>query len=342
MIKLSSTVKNQAVKTTSKSIGEVKPVVVTPQSRLANIERLRIISAFGVASFHVHDWFPRSLGVAGFIILLLSFCAFVVNKPEPTSVATVAKRKAQRLLKPWLFWSIIYGGLALAKMVHDNVSFSEVFVPTMLLTGTRIHLWFLPFAFVAAIFLALIHQRITGVRDSYTITTAILIGALCVFGCSIIQARIHLPTPLTQWTLGLPAIPLGFAIGRIKVLQRNDRKKYFVLIILSTMAACAASMVLTRCSYGTWFDFSTKFSMRYFVSLLIFCCALHWRGRLDPVSASLASLSYGIYLIHPLVTVPFYRLGIALQRPFLLLFLILSVSSLIIFILKKTPLRQFV
>jgi len=153
---VSSFVENQAVKTLS--MDEVKPAVVSLQSRIANIERLRIISAFGVASFHVHDWFPRSLGVAGFIILLLSYCAFVVNKPEPYGIARVAKRKAQRLLKPWLFWSIVYAGL-------------------------------------------------------------------------------------------------GFAIGRIKILQRNDRKKYFVLVILLTMAACAASMVLARFSYGTWFDF---------------------------------------------------------------------------------------
>ena len=338
---MSSIIEDRAVKTLS--IEKVKPAVVSSQSRIANIERLRIISAFGVASFHVHDWFPRSLGVAGFIILLLSFCAFVVNKPEPYGIAMVAKRKAQRLLKPWLFWSIIYGGLGLAKMIQQNVSFSEVFSPTMLLTGTRIHLWFLPFAFVAAIFLALIHRRITGIRDSFTITTAISIGALCIFGCSIIQSRLLLPTPLAQWTLGLPAIPLGFAIGRIKILQRiEDRTKYFMLVILSTMAACVASMVLARFSYGTWFDFGTKFSVRYFVSLLMFCCALHWRGRLDPISADLASLSYGIYLIHPLVTVPFYQFGIATQHPFLLLFLVLSVSSLITYILRKTPLKQFV
>lgn len=342
-MKLDSFVENQAVKTLFQSTAKVKPAVVSRQSRIANIERLRIISAFGVASFHTHDWFPRSLGVAGFIILLLSFCAFVVNKPEPYGIAKVAKRKAQRLLMPWLFWSIVYGGLGLVKMVHENLSFSDVFSPTMLLTGTRIHLWFLPFAFVAAIFLVAIHRRIAGIPDSFTITAATSIGALCIFGCAIVQSRIQPPTPLAQWILGLPAIPLGFAIGRAKILQRiEDRKRYFVLIILSTMAACVACMVLARFSYGTWFDYGSIFAIRYFASLVIFCSALHWRGKLDPISARLASLSYGIYLIHPLVVVPFYQIGIAVQYPFLLLFLVLSISSLITFILKKTPLKQFV
>jgi len=340
---LSSIVENQTVKTLFQSIAGTKSAVVSRQPRIANIERLRILSAFGVASFHTHEWFPRSIGVAGFIILLLSYCAFVVNKPEPYGIAKVARRKAERLIKPWLFWSVIYGMLGLAKMVHENLSFSEVFSPTMLLTGTRIHLWFLPFAFVAALFLAWIHRKIVGIRDSYTIITAISIGALCVFGCSIIQSHLRPPTPLTQWILGLPAIPLGFAIGRIKILQKTeDRKKYFMFVILSALAACAGCIVFDRLSHGIWLNYSSKFAVRYFVSLIIFCAALHWRGKLDPISASLASLSYGIYLVHPLVLVPFYQFSIAIQHPLLLLFLVLSISSLIIFILKKTPLKQFV
>ena len=284
-------VENQTVKTLYQSIVGVRSGVGSRQPRIANIERLRIVSAFCVASFHTHDWFPRSIGVVGFIILLLSFCAFVVDKPEPYGIAKVARRKSRRLLKPWLFWSIVYGGLGLAKMVYENVSFSDVFSPTMLLTGTRIHLWFLPFAFVAALVLTLIHRRIVDIPDSFTITTAISIGALCIFGCSIIQSRLQPPTPLAQWTLGLPVVPIGFAIGRIKILQRTeDRKKYFIFIILSILTACVGCMVFDRLSHGTWFNYGSKFAIRYFVSLIIFCSALHWRGRLDPVSANLASL----------------------------------------------------
>lgn len=340
---MSSIVENQTVKTLFQPVDEVKPVVVSRQSRIANIERLRFLSAFAVASFHVHDWFPRSIGVVGFIILLLSFCAFVVNKPEPYGIEKVVRRKARRLLKPWLFWSVVYGGLGLLKVIYKGVPFSEIFSPITLLTGPYMHLWFLPFAFFAALFLAAIHQKIMDFPDSFTIKTAISIGALCVFGSSIVQSRLHLPTPLAQWTLGLPAIPLGFAIGRIKIIQRiEERKRYFMLIILSTMAACLACMVFARISQGTWFDYSTKFAIRYFASFVIFCSALHWRGRLDPISTNLASLSYGIYLVHPLVVVPFYQFGIAVQHPLLLLFLVLSVSSLITFILRKTPLKQFV
>ena len=61
-------VENQTVKTLCQSIVGVKPAVVSRQPRTANIERLRFVSAFGVASFHTQDWFSRSIVVAGFIV----------------------------------------------------------------------------------------------------------------------------------------------------------------------------------------------------------------------------------------------------------------------------------
>ena len=55
--------------------------------------------------------------------------------------------------------------------------FSDVFPVTIFLSGTRLHLWFLPFAFVAALFLYLIHRATIDRSCSFNIVTAILIGA---------------------------------------------------------------------------------------------------------------------------------------------------------------------
>jgi peptidoglycan/LPS O-acetylase OafA/YrhL len=343
MYKVNSIVGNKRMKTLFCSMFEIKPAVTSQKSRIANIERLRVLSAFAVASFHTHDWFPRSLGVVGFVILLLTFCVFVANKPEPYDLTNVLKRKAYRLLKPWLFWSLIYGALGLVKMVYLNVPFSDVFSPIMLLIGTRIHLWFLPFAFVAALFLALIHRRIGNVPVSFNIVTATSIGALCVLGCSVIYSRLQPPTPLAQWNLGLPAIPLGFAIGRITLLQKvEDRRNLYVFVILSTAAACTAYIVLAWLYYDAWLDYGIIFAVRYCISVTVVCSALHWRGNYDPISRKLASLSYGIYLVHPLVLVFLYHLGISAQNPLVLLFVVLCISASITLILKKTPMRQFV
>jgi peptidoglycan/LPS O-acetylase OafA/YrhL len=301
------------------------------------------LSAFGVASFHTHDWFPRSFGVVGFIVLLLSFCVFVVNRPEPYGFADLAKRKAARLLKPWLFWSLVYGGVGLVKMIYMDVPFSEVFSATMLLTGTRIHLWFLPFGFVAALLLVLVHQRTTKTPEIFNIVGAALVGLLCMFGCAIVQSGIQLPVPLLQWTLGLPTIPLGFAIGRTAVLSEpKDKRNLYLFTALATAAAFVAYTALIGIQRRTWFDHGSKFIIRHYISTVLVCAALHWRGLLGPISRTLGSLSYGIYLVHPLVLIFIYQFRILVDHPLALLSLVLVASAAITLVLERTPLRQFV
>lgn len=335
---------NKTTKTLLNSVFRVKPAVTSQKSLIANIERLRILSASAVVCFHTHtnSAFARSLGTVGFLILLLCLCVFVVNRQEPYGLADLLRRKAHRLLGPWLFWSLIYGGLGVARVIYKDVPFSDAFPATMLLTGTRIHLWFLPFAFVAALLLVLIHRKITDVPDRVTIIAASSIGALCLLGCSIVQSRIiqswvQPPVPLPQWILGLPAIPIGFAIGRIILMQRaEERRNLYIFVILSTLAAYVVVVALTQLNHAG------IYVIRYCVSAAIVCAALHWRGNLDSISRKLGSLSYGIYLVHPLILVFLDYFEIAVQRPLVLLFLAVSISGLITFILKKTPMKRFV
>ena len=57
--------------------------------------------------------------------------------------------RATRLLVPFAVWSGIFGLLKLAEVLLTGVSLGSEFKPSMLLTGPAIHLWFLPFAYVA-------------------------------------------------------------------------------------------------------------------------------------------------------------------------------------------------
>ena len=108
--------------------------------------------------------------------------------------------------------------------------------------------------------------------------------------------------------------------------------------VLSTTATC---IVVLLCD-GPWSDYAGKFALRYCASVTAVCFAVHWQGRLDPISRKLASLSYGIYLVHPLVMVVLKELRIAVQYPFVSLLLVVSISALITDIFKRTPLKQLV
>lgn len=330
-------------KTLNDSVLGSRPAVVSRDYRIANIDRLRILSAVAVALFHMcNDWpIARHLGTVGILVFLISLSVFVVNRPEPLDLAYVVRRKARRLLKPWLFWSVVYGAVVLVKVFHKNVPPSDAFHWTMLLTGTRIHLWFLPFAFVAAVLLVVIHRSLARVPSMFTILGAIIIGVLCVLVCSLIQSDIQPPRPLRQWILGAPAIFFGLAIGRITLLQRSeDRRNMYLLLILSMAALCA--VIVVGCN-GLWADYPEKFAIRYLVSVAAVCFALHFPGSPDPVSRKLASLSYGIYLVHPLVMVTLDQLGIATQYPLVFVALVLVISAAITDVLRRIPvIRQFV
>lgn len=322
---------------------DVEAAKVSRQKRIANVERLRFLSACGVASLHTHAMFPPNFGFGGLLVLLLLHCVFVVARPEPTEFSLLARRKAGRLLKPWLFWSVVYGAVALAKVIYLGVPFSEVFSPAMLLIGTRIHLWFLPFAFATALVLGLVHRRIVKVPDRSTVVVAAIIGAMCVFGLPFLQFGVALAAPFAQWVFGFSAIPLGLAIGRTAVLPSpKDRRNLFLLIGFLVGAACAAHMVLAQLRSGAWLDQNGNHALRYFIAVIAVCSALHWRGSLDRVSELLASSSYGIYLVHPLVATFLVRVGVLEQHPLVLLGLVLTASILITLAFQRTRLRQFV
>ena len=90
-----------------------------------------------------------------------------------------------------------------------------------------------------------------------------------------------------------------------------------------------------------WLGFGVRFAVRYLVAVAMVCSALYWQGRPDVISRILAPLSYGIYLIHPLVVVFLVRLVPAEQHPSVLLMLVIFISALVTLIIRRTALKQF-
>ena len=325
------------------SVFAARPATVSCGYRIANIERLRILSAAAIVCFHTCGdlSIARHLGTVGILVFLIGLSAFVVNRSEPLDPASAIKRKARRLLKPWLFWSMVYAALPVLKVLHRGVPFSDAFSWTMLVTGTRIHLWFLPFAFTAALLLVLADRALAGASIPRTAAIAIVTGALSVFGFSIVQSCLQLPPPLRQWVLGAPAIVLGLAIGKTTLRHKaEDRRYLYLLTILSPLAAYAALAWLFD---GSWINDAGTFAFRYCASVAVICFALQRQGTMDPISQKLASLSYGVYLVHPLVMIFLDELNVPVRHPLLLLLLVLLVSGVITDVLKRLPfVKQFV
>lgn len=101
-----------------------------------------------------------------------------------------------------MVWSLIYALAKAALALKRHEAPFAWFEPRMLLTGTQIHLWFLPFAFV----LGLAYRRI----GSCALMMAVpVVGALLALGV----ADMH-EAPFAQWLYGLVPLSLGYCYFR--------------------------------------------------------------------------------------------------------------------------------
>jgi len=312
------------------------PRSIKAEKHLANIDRLRILAVIGVISHHtfnVENSIGRNIAKACLPIFVMIFIAFISQTAKHDNLRSFTRKKFQRLMMPWLFWSLVYALAKIAKQLLTHEAVQDAFYPYMIFTGTAIHLWFLSYAFAAALLIFYLQSQMRQYSTKVVIVLATIVGAAALLLCSIIMSTAKLPVPLGQWALGLPAIPFGFALGKIYTSQdRQSQKIFYGGIVFATAVVC---ILLVYLDY-------THLVISYAIAAVVVCAAFIWQGRMDFLTHRWASLSYGIYLSHALIAFPLYYFGLAGAPLWLKIAIVFLASSLLAFILQKTPLKKFV
>jgi peptidoglycan/LPS O-acetylase OafA/YrhL len=312
------------------------PATAPPsRERIASLDLLRLLAAIGIVWFHTDEAARRSLGYAGLPIFLLIFYCLVVKWGHVHTSRHFLKRRWNRLLQPWLFWSVAYGLCRLIKSVYltDHQSLHSLFSVETILAGTSYHLWYLPYAFLSGFLVYLIQRWTRHANHTTVVLSAAAIGAVMLIAYAMGWSLHRGIRPLAQWQFGLLAVPLGFAIGRcLMISSRPVRTALLSTISLTVMAVYAVLDV-----YG-----SASPVLPYVLAVVLVCLACVRPGRNNAFTASLASLTFGVYLLHPMVA---YGL-----RPFLaadphyVMFIALTagISGLVTLGPMRTPVRRFV
>lgn len=306
-----------------------------PAQRVAGLDLLRIIAAVGIIWFHTKGAPYAQIGYAGLPVFLLIYFSLVTRQSQLHATGEFLKRRWDRLLKPWLFWSAVYGVCRVAKAAYalDTGSLEQMFSVETLLVGTCVHLWYLPYAFASGLFIHVLNRRMLKVNDTTVVLAATLLGAL-VLVAGTVSLQIHrLPPPLPQWEFGLAAIPLGLAVGRsLAVPSRRTRRLLVSLIGATTLGTCA---ILTSLGFSST---ATPYSL----AILLVCLAFGWQINTNGFITTVAPLTLGIYLLHPLVMRGLLPLFPAQGHYAAFIILTACISGAVTWGLLQTPLRRFV
>lgn len=304
-------------------------------NRIAHVEGLRILAGFGIVWWHTENAPGRSIGYAGLPVFLMIFCALTVSGRtwDEGNFYSFARRKALRLIKPWIFWSIVYLGVKVSRQLYLKEALSGCLERNMLLVGTHIHLWYLPYAFMVCLLIFPLRRLCMHSQHRRTLLLAVGAGCILLVLCPVAMVSFELPRPVPQWFFGLPALSIGVAIGIVySRMSGNTQRLVFVIMALSTVFIC-----LMMKSLG-YHDLATP----YCVAIVPVCTVFMWNGRLHKSLYKWASLTYGVYLIHPLVGMTLRQGGMGQVSPWVMMLVVFLLSSVITLILQKTPLKQFV
>lgn len=168
------------------------PKTPSASSRNATVDCLRIVAALGIVWFHTQAPGNR------IAYLALPFFLVLLGMPSSGSVA----QRALRLLRPFVVWSLIYGAMLTALALRNGAAPLSWWRPEMLLAGTSIHLWFLPFAFLGGLAFRLI-------RSDLLIMALPVVAAAAVVLLPPITAE-----PFAQWMFGIVPLTIGVCLFR--------------------------------------------------------------------------------------------------------------------------------
>ncbi len=164
-------------------------MTVVSGERNGLIDYGRFLAALGIVWFHTQAPGFR------FAYIALPFFLVLLSMPSSSSLST----RAKRLLLPFVTWSLVFAMLNTALSLKNHAPPFEWWRWHMILSGTWNHLWFLPFAFVAAIISPWLRHPLA------SLGAAVLTATLMVLHGS--------PTtlPFGQWTFGAIPVFVGIA-----------------------------------------------------------------------------------------------------------------------------------
>jgi len=314
---------------------EASPTVAAaPTGRLVFLDRLRTLAQIDIIANHAMG--RHLFGGIGLPVFLITSVAMVVRRPVPPLLREVAPKRTRAILLPWLFWSAAYVPFLLWREWRNGRAASDLFEPAMLMYGTVIHLWFLPFILVANLATLGAARLTLRLPVRRVIWGSAILGALTLTVCSYLRLHLPVPVPVSGWLFSIACVPLGLALGRSLSLGPERWRSLVGLALLGTGLALAGHFGSPAILYE-W-----ALLKRFGMALGLTALAAMWAGRGDVVTQVLVRNSFGIYLVHPMILMVAGEYGIQAESLLVGTLLAWFASLVFVLILRQTSLARVV
>lgn len=269
------------------------------------IDLLRFLAALGIVLDHTLAWGFIGYPALGLFLILTSYFGIGSYRRGMSKGGNAGEfwaSRAKRILIPWLFWCAVY------RLVWEVVSdepFHLLSNPFTLLIGPSIHLWFLPFAAFALIFIPAIARDVEKLPQLIWACVALVPASIAL---GLIHSKTGLegwtiagsavPQPVPQWAFSLPIYIWGALAAVSHRLGRPE------ITLLTALGSSAIMLALDwDVASGQMLICAIVFEIFY---------RLPWKGEW---MSSLAGYAFGIYLMHPFFLLVGYKLFGAEMNP---------------------------
>lgn len=266
------------------------------------VDYVRIIAAFVIVLFHAHapGWQFGEAAVGYFIVVMTIFTWRAASRIATLGAYT--RSRATRILRPWAYWSVIYAALITAKAIVAGNSPIQEIMQWLPPQGTQAQLWFLPFAFLISILIALFALALPQARreaPSPALIAAFALAGLCA--APFLLRDIWMAEELSL-VVRLPFLYTGsVAFGLVIAFIGLNRP------VLLTIAA------ITMALYGLWLHgVGLRGAQQFIIGAPLAAFALMVRlPDIGGFARVMGALSMDIYLNHIILIALLRRLDIA-------------------------------
>lgn len=255
-------------------------------THLHNWDRLRVLASLDILGSHLTG--THLLGGVGLPVFLMLSIALAVQRPVAGDPDGFIRKRLTRVVVPWVFWSVVIADELTVRAAASGEPLFGWARANMLLYGPEIHLWFLPFSAAASIAAFGLQRAVPASLPRTAAYLAFVIGALALGLCPIFERG----WPIEQWGFSLPAVCIGFGVGRL-LSSDSDHRTVRLELALWAAAFAVIGSLLARSSLEV-----APYAERHVGAILLLAGALWLPNLPDPLTRRLVPSLLGVYILH--------------------------------------------